>query len=480
MNQPEANKNDANIVLYDIAGDELGRIDQKYRKAKEDLAQADKKAKALLETDKAIQFSDNQNTGEIPVQQPQKEKAQVEQNVSESAPDVATVKPPTITQSSDKQTTSKKALSQNLQTPNLDNLDEKLKKLTAHLEPPPSVEASRASPQTTPVFSVVKEEKTKPIIQQDTFKKEETSTTKIPKKLGEDAGQQIFKDVGIVGAISDDEINTKTSVQLPKENDNLNKSSEKYTLSPMPEPEWAKKLIQQIEAENSNTVSEQTVKPSQTVESASSETNKTTNLTNNQYINNTNTASNVINNLLRSSINKGFQAVAGKGKDDVLESVLNSLPFVNPTVPPDNLEPTQNLNNMSQSTPNIQSKKSNFEQPERPRNISVFDKKQQSNMSGATEKSLINMNKNIDKLASTVQQNNQILIRSLQALNATASEILRIIPMQSGSQGMAGAKPGSKKSTSFTPSESINLIGAYRKGLGLTPTNYVNNTIFPG
>lgn len=104
----------------------------------------------------------------------------------------------------------------------------------------------------------------------------------------------------------------------------------------------------------------------------------------------------------------------------------------------------------------------------------------QPNMSGATEKALLNMNKSMDKLTTTVQQTNQVLVKSIQTLNNTAMEILRSIPDGNLPSNITQSRGGQQNRGVFKPTETVNQIGTFRNNLGLTPPTYAKNTVFPG
>ena len=187
---------------------------------------------------------------------------------------------------------------------------------------------------------------------------------------------------------------------------------------------------------------------------------------------------NTINNLppefdafnLKSSIERGIREVAiPAGEVQGLNELLNTFPSGRKTINPSAPE-----------SPVSRSPRLSLSSPYQPYNIAGV-KSQNNNVSnlGANEKALMKVNKNLDMLSTKVQQTYQLLSTSMQALNNTATEILRTMPSLAANTGRDMGQNSYRNKSSFTPTESKSLIGTYRNALNLTPKSYVNNTTLP-
>lgn len=93
------------------------------------------------------------------------------------------------------------------------------------------------------------------------------------------------------------------------------------------------------------------------------------------------------------------------------------------------------------------------------------------------DESLVGLNKGLEKIATILNQNQSKLIASIEALNNSVGEILKMLPsLQTGPSESQGQPSRSKKHNI----DSSSMISNYRQGLGLTTRGFTNNTVFPG
>lgn len=93
------------------------------------------------------------------------------------------------------------------------------------------------------------------------------------------------------------------------------------------------------------------------------------------------------------------------------------------------------------------------------------------------DESLVEINKNINTLTEIFKQGQTKLATSVDSLNGTVAEILKMLPtLQTGGQSSA---PSSRKSREDKV-DAANLISSYRQSLGLQTRSYTQNTVFPG
>lgn len=95
-----------------------------------------------------------------------------------------------------------------------------------------------------------------------------------------------------------------------------------------------------------------------------------------------------------------------------------------------------------------------------------------------TDESLVGLNKGLEKIATLLAQNHSKLIASIEALNGSVGEILKMLPslQSTSSEQQSRANPASKQHKI----DSSSMISNYRQSLGLTTKGFTNNTVFPG
>lgn len=93
------------------------------------------------------------------------------------------------------------------------------------------------------------------------------------------------------------------------------------------------------------------------------------------------------------------------------------------------------------------------------------------------DESLVEINKNINTLTEIFKQGQTKLATSVDSLNNTVAEILKMLPtLQAGDQSSG---PLSRKNRE-DKIDAANLISSYRQSLGLQTRSYTQNTVFPG
>lgn len=93
------------------------------------------------------------------------------------------------------------------------------------------------------------------------------------------------------------------------------------------------------------------------------------------------------------------------------------------------------------------------------------------------DESLVGLNKGLEKIATILNQNQSKLIASIDALNSSVGEILKMLPsLQAGSTESQAQPPRSRTNKI----DSSSMISNYRQNLGLTTKSFTSNTVFPG
>ena len=93
------------------------------------------------------------------------------------------------------------------------------------------------------------------------------------------------------------------------------------------------------------------------------------------------------------------------------------------------------------------------------------------------DESLVSLNKGIEKIAALLNQNQSKLIASIDALNNSVGEILKMLPTLQSTSSESNARPSQGKTNKI---DSSSIISNYRQGLGLTTKSFTSNTVFPG
>lgn len=93
------------------------------------------------------------------------------------------------------------------------------------------------------------------------------------------------------------------------------------------------------------------------------------------------------------------------------------------------------------------------------------------------DQNLVEINKNIGSLTEVFKQGQAKLATSVDSLNRSVSEILKLLPtLQTGSQ-QTDRPPRNAREEKI---DAANLISTYRQNLGLATRSYTQNTVFPG
>jgi len=116
--------------------------------------------------------------------------------------------------------------------------------------------------------------------------------------------------------------------------------------------------------------------------------------------------------------------------------------------------------------------------PELPSMLTESEVKRPEPSLDLADESLLKINNSIDRLIAVFGQGQDKLSASINSLNTSVGEILKILPTLQQS-GNAGQSTPSRKSRDERI-DSSSIISNYRQNLNLTTRGYTQNTVFPG
>jgi len=93
------------------------------------------------------------------------------------------------------------------------------------------------------------------------------------------------------------------------------------------------------------------------------------------------------------------------------------------------------------------------------------------------DESLVGLNRGIEKITAILTQNQSKLIASIDSLNNSVGEILKMLPSLQQQSSEPSARPSQGKNNRI---DSSSIISNYRQNLGLTTKSFTSNTVFPG